>query len=72
MQELIRVHDNRDLARDRNSNAILNVNTQELNKYKKDREEKLKIRQVIEDQEQLKQDINDIKLLLQQLIGQQK
>ena len=72
MEELVKVADNRDLVRHKGSNAILNVNQQELNKYKKEREEKLKMRQVIEEHQEMKQDLNEIKLLLQQLIGHQK
>jgi hypothetical protein len=70
MKSHLKVTDNPDLVRHRSSNAILNTNTRELNKYKEDREQKLKLKKMIEETEQMKSDIDEIKSLLRQLIGQ--
>jgi hypothetical protein len=72
MKEFLKVKDQPDLVRHSNSKAILNTNTLELNKYKQIRDEKLKLKQLAEEQEQIKRDLSDIKSLLLQLIGQQK
>lgn len=72
MKEFLKVKDQPDLVRHSNSKAILNTNSLELNKYRQMREEKLKLKQLAEEQEQIKRDLSDIKSLLLQLIGQQK
>jgi hypothetical protein len=70
MTEILKVKDNKDLVRLKDSKAVLNVNTKELDKYKQDREEKIKLQKLFEDNDQLKNDVEEIKSLLRQLIGQ--
>lgn len=70
MVEFLKVKDNKDLVRQKQSNAILNTNLKELNKYKEEREEKMKLKKLLEENEQMKNDIDEIKSLLRQLIGQ--
>ena len=70
MSEIIKVKDNKDLVRQKDSKAILNVNSKELDKYKRDREEKNKLKELFDDNEKIKNDIDEIKSLLRQLIGQ--
>jgi hypothetical protein len=70
MVEFLKVKDNKDLIRQKQSNAILNTNLKELNKYKEEREEKMKLKKLLEENEQMKNDIDEIKSLLRQLIGQ--
>jgi hypothetical protein len=70
MAEFLKVKDNKDLVRQKQSNAILNTNLKELNKYKEEREEKMKLKRLVEESEQMKNDIDEIKSLLRQLIGQ--
>ena len=70
MSEILKVKDNKDLVRLKDSKAILNVNTKELDKYKQDREEKFKLQRLFEENNQLKNDVEEIKSLLRQLIGQ--
>ena len=41
MTDFIKVEDNKSLVRDSKTNAILNTNTQELQQYKRVREQKL-------------------------------
>lgn len=70
MNEILKVKDNKDLVRQKQSSAILNTNVKELNKYKEEREEKMKLKKLVEESEQMKNDIDEIKSLLRQLIGQ--
>jgi hypothetical protein len=70
MSEILKVKDNKDLVRLKDSKAILNVNSKELDKYKQDREEKNKLKELFDDNEKIKNDIDEIKSLLRQLIGQ--
>jgi hypothetical protein len=68
--DFLKVKDNQDLVREKRSNAILNTNVKELNKYKQDREEKLKLKNLFDENEKMKNDIDEIKSLLRQLLGQ--
>jgi hypothetical protein len=70
MDEVLKVKDNQDLVRHKQSNAILNTNLKELNKYKEEREEKMKLKKLIDEHGQMKNDIDEIKSLLRQLLGQ--
>ena len=70
MTEIFKVKDNKDLVRLKESKAILNVNSKELDKYKHDREEKFRLQKLFEENDQLKNDVEEIKSLLRQLIGQ--
>lgn len=70
MSDHLKVKDNRDLVRQTQSNAILNTNLKELNKYKEERDHKMKLNKLVEENEQMKTDIDEIKSLLRQLIGQ--
>jgi hypothetical protein len=70
MSEILKVKDNKDLVRLKDSKAVLNINSKELDKYKQDREEKLKLRNLIDESKKMKNDIEEIKSLLRQLIGQ--
>lgn len=70
MADHLKVKDNKDLVRQRQSNAILNTNLKELNKYKEERDEKMKLKRLADESEQMKNDIQEIKSLLQQLLGQ--
>jgi hypothetical protein len=69
-QQFLKVKDNPDLVRERSSKAVLNTNKSELNKYRQVREEKLKLKSLMEDQERMRYDIDEIKALLKQLVGQ--
>lgn len=66
--DFLKVRDNPDLVRERKSKAVLNTNQAELNKYKQLRDEKLKMRTLIERQEAVESDILEIKSLLKQLL----
>lgn len=64
----LKVTDEPNLVRDTNSNAILNVSSEALNKYKQDREKYLQMQKVISEHEEIKKDISEIKQLLLQLM----
>jgi hypothetical protein len=61
----IPVEDYPDLVRDRQTGALLYINTSEIDKQKQARAKKIQERQEID---QMKSDINEIKLLLQKLV----
>lgn len=69
-ESFLKVKENKDLVRAIDSKAILNTNLKELNKYRQEREERLKLKRLSEDSEKMKSDIEEIKSLLMQLIGQ--
>ena len=70
MTDVLKVKDNKDLVRLKDSKAVLNVNSKELDKYKQDREEKMRLKILFDENAQMKNDIDEIKSLLRQLIGQ--
>ena len=69
-EPFLKVKENKDLIRSADNKAILNTNLKELNKYRQEREEKLKLKRLSEDSEKMKSDIEEIKSLIKQLIGQ--
>jgi hypothetical protein len=70
MTEIMKVVDNKDLVRLKDSKAVLNTNVNELNKYRVEREEKMKLKNLADGHEKMQNDIQEIKSLLKQLIGQ--
>lgn len=68
MSEYLKVKDRPDLVRDGNSKAILNTDTMALNKYKEEREFKLKMVKVVNEHEDLKKDVSEIKDLLNKIL----
>jgi predicted transcriptional regulator len=68
MSDYIKVIEHKDLIRDSNSKAILTKDSDSLNKYKEDRELKRKLMEVAQNYDTLKNDVNDIKTMIQFLI----
>lgn len=69
----MKVLDNKDLVREKDSRAVLNVNQKELDKYKQERDQRLKLREIAENYDRLKGDVEDIKSMLKEiLLGQKK
>lgn len=64
----LKVIDRPSLVRDTRSNAILNNDLQALNKYREERDEKLRLTQVEERTKRMETDIDEIKNLLKELI----
>lgn len=58
------------LIRSLENKALLNVGHKELDKYKEEREKQKKINQVIRESEEIKKDLNEIKMLLKSIIEQ--
>ena len=71
-QNYIKVKDRPDLVRDSESKAILNRDLEALNKYKEERAFRLKLAQIVEENDGIKNDITDIKRMLQEILGKAK
>lgn len=63
-----KVKENPELIRDMDSKAVLNTNLTALQGYKKRREKQQEIDQTIDDINNIKQDINDLKTLMQRIL----
>lgn len=63
-----KVRENPELVRDMNSKAILNTNRSALESYKKKREKQQELNSAINDINNMKQDINDLKTLMQRIL----
>ena len=74
MKDYIKVESDTSLARDMNTNAIINKNKSEYDKFmnisRKKYEEKIKFNELKSDVDLLKTDISEIKSLLKQIVGQ--
>jgi hypothetical protein len=68
--DYMKVRDKPELIRDVKSKAILNTDTQALNKYKEERDFKLKLQKIVQENDQMKNDINEIKNLLLKVLEQ--
>lgn len=68
--EYLRVKDHPELIRDTKSNAVLNTDVQALNKYKEERDFKLKLAKIVQEHDEVKQDLSDIKSMLSELLKQ--
>lgn len=67
--EILKVRDHADLIRDAKNKAILSTDQSGLNKYKEERDFKLKMAKVAKEHETMKNDVVEIKELLKTLIG---
>lgn len=61
-----------DLIRRGDSKAVVNRDASSLNKYRQERNRMLKLQQVVEDTDRLKEDVADIKSMLRQLLENKK
>ena len=68
MNDYIKVLEHQDLIRDSNSKAVLTRDSESLNKYKQDRELNKKLIEVASNYQNLKNDVADLKSMLQFLI----
>ena len=69
MVEYIKVQDHKNLLRQKNSKGVVNCDLDELNKYKLEREYKSKIARVVQEHDEMKNDLNEIKDMLKTLLG---
>jgi hypothetical protein len=63
-----KVKEHRDLIRDMNSKALLNVDKEALSAHKIRRQEQQKTKQIFQDVEELKKDVSDIKNLMHRIL----
>jgi hypothetical protein len=70
MPDYIKVKDKPELVREKTSKAILNTDVHALNKYKEERDFKLKLQKVVQENDQMKNDIAEIKNLLLKVLEQ--
>ena len=63
-----KVKENPELIRDMQSKAVLNTNRSALESYKKKREKQQELKTAIDDINNMKQDINDLKTLMQRIL----
>jgi cell fate (sporulation/competence/biofilm development) regulator YmcA (YheA/YmcA/DUF963 family) len=68
MKQVAKVKENPDLVRDLGNQAVLNTNIDALTAYRKRREKAKEIDQTIGDINTMKQDINDLKSLMQRIL----
>jgi predicted adenine nucleotide alpha hydrolase (AANH) superfamily ATPase len=66
--KLAKVKENPDLVRDMNNQAILNTNVDALSAYKKRRQKEKEVTESLNDINTMKQDINDLKTLMQRIL----
>lgn len=57
-----------DFYRDTQTNAIINTNVEKIRQYKQQRESLMKMQNLVSDVEMLKQDMSEIKSMLQLLV----
>lgn len=69
MSNYIKVQDHKNLLRQKGSKGVINCDTEELNKYKLEREYKMKIARVVKEHDEMKTDLNEIKDMLRTLLG---
>lgn len=67
-----RVVNHDDLIRRGDSKAVISKDVSSLNKYRQERDRMLKLQNVVEDTERLKEDVAEIKGMLRQLLGNSK
>jgi hypothetical protein len=63
-----KVKENPELIRDMDSKAVLNTNRSALESYRKKREKQQELKSAIDDINNMKQDINDLKTLMQRIL----
>lgn len=72
MDTYIKVIDHPELVRDSRSKAILNTDTQALAKYKEERDFKMKLTRIVNENDQMKSEISEIKSLLLKVLEQRQ
>ena len=68
----LKVKDSEELVRDTSSSAILNTDITALQAYKEKKRRENNLTRVMEEHELMKQDLQEIKSLLKQIVGQMK
>lgn len=60
----IKVKDHNELVRDKRNKAILNVDKDELDKYKQDRDYRMKMKKMVEEHDQLIEKVNRLERII--------
>jgi hypothetical protein len=68
MKKIAKVQDNPDLIRDMDTQAILNTNVDALTAYKKRKSKEREVDQAFSDINNMKQEISNIKTLMQRIL----
>lgn len=68
MAEYLKVIDHTELLRHANSKAIVSKDTEALNKYKEERELRIKLVQVANEHDEVKKEVREIKSMLQTIL----
>jgi len=68
MKQIAKVKENPDLVRDLSNQAVLNTNIDALTAYRKRREKAKEIDQIIGDINTMKQEMSDLKSLMQRIL----
>jgi hypothetical protein len=68
-ENYLKVIDNKKLLRHANSRGIVNIDNDELKKYREERDRAKKLNNIIEEQDKINQELNDIKSLLSQILN---
>lgn len=66
-KKYIKVLDHKELVRDVDSKAIINIDNESMNRYKKEKMFRLKLNNIVEEYDELKKDVEEIKSLLKKL-----
>lgn len=70
IRKIAKVREQPNLIRDIDNKALLYTDDSELAKYKEERNKQFAISQIVKENEQIKNDLAEIKNLLQSLLGQ--
>jgi hypothetical protein len=69
IKDYFKVRDHKDLIRLKDSKALINKNNESLNKYREERDNRIKLSKIVSEHEQLKSDVSDIKQMLNVILG---
>lgn len=72
MKKYLGIYENKNLIRDADSKGVINIDNESLNKYREERDYKLKLARVVSEHETMKSDIADIKGMLSELLERLK
>lgn len=68
-ENYLKVIDNKNLLRHASSRGIVNIDNDELKKYREERDRAKKLNNIVEEQDKINQELNDIKSLLSQILN---
>ena len=72
MIDYYKIRDREDLVKNAGSKAVLSIDTTGLDKYREERDRRIRLTRVVEDTDRLKEDVAEIKSMLKQLLENKK